>query len=71
MTGTQVGTIVNVNDRGFGFVKLEGYDQNVFFHAKDVRHIEFEKLRKGDTVSVDTVEKSEKGYVANHVYLIS
>lgn len=65
------GTIVNVNEKGFGFIKMEEYDQNVFFHAKDVRHIEFEKLRKGDTVSVDTVEKSEKGYVAKHVYLIS
>lgn len=65
------GTIVNVNDKGFGFIKLEEYENNIFFHAKDVRHIEFEKLRKGDTVSVDTVEKSEKGYVAKRVYLIS
>lgn len=65
------GTIVNVNDKGFGFIKMEEYENNIFFHAKDVRHIEFEKLRKGDTVSVDTVEKSEKGYVAKRVYLIS
>lgn len=65
------GTVVNVNNKGFGFVKVEGYDANIFFHAKDVRHVKFEQLRKGDTVTLESVEKSEKGYVANRVFLVS
>jgi len=65
------GIIVNLNEKGFGFIQSEGIDKNIFFHAKDLRRIRFEQIRKGDKVSIDTIVETDKGYNASGVYLIS
>jgi len=66
------GKIVFLNEeKGFGFIEVEGRDKNVFFHAKDVRHISFEKLRKGDIVEVEGIKQTEKGFNSGKVYLVS
>ncbi len=66
------GKVIKVDsEKGFGFIEVKGYDKNVFFHAKDVKHIKFEQIRKGDIVMVDSIEESERGYFATGVYLIS
>lgn len=72
MSDTIQGQVAFLNDeKGFGFLKVEGYDKDVFFHAKDIRHTTFERIRKGDMVSIGSIKKSEKGYNAMDVFLIS
>lgn len=65
------GKIVFLNDKGYGFIEVSGYDKSVFFHAKDLRHVTFDQIRKDDQVSLDEIIKTEKGYNAKNVYLIS
>ena len=67
------GKIVYLADeeKGYGFIEVEGLEKSVFFHAKDLRHISFSKVRKGDSVEIEDIEKTEKGYNAKYVYLIS
>ncbi len=55
------GTIVRLNDKGFGFIKPDdGGDRDVFFHARSLQGIEFDELREDDVVSFD-VEDTDKG----------
>jgi len=54
------GTIARIKDQGFGFIKPEEGDRDVFFHAKSLDGITFEELNEGDEVMFD-VEESEKG----------
>lgn len=56
-------------DKGFGFIGVEGYEKNIFFHAKDCLGIRFEELQKGDIVSIGEIAEREKGNVARHVSL--
>ncbi len=65
------GQIVNLNEKGYGFIKVEGKDKNVFFHAKDLRHISFDQIRKGDLVAMESLVETEKGFNAKNVFLIS
>lgn len=68
--GENQGVINSLNDKGFGFIKVEGRRSNVFFHAKQLVDISFEDLREGDTLGWESITKSEKGESANGVYLI-
>jgi len=56
------GTIVRLNDKGFGFIKPDdGGDRDVFFHARSLQDgLMFDDLSEGDAVSFD-VEDTEKG----------
>lgn len=65
------GKIVHLNEKGYGFISVNGIEPSVFFHAKDVRHIRYEQLREGDKVSIGSITKNEKGYTATNVYLVS
>lgn len=66
------GTIVYLNDdRGYGFIEVPRLAKSVFFHAKDLRHIPFEKIRKGDTVEIEGIRSTEKGFNASAVFLTS
>jgi len=66
------GTIVHLEaEKGYGFINIPEFSRNIFFHAKDLRHIQFSQIRKGDSVEVDNVEQTEKGYNAKGVYLTS
>ena len=64
------GVIAHVSDKGFGFIQVEGYDKNIFFHAKDLKKVTFEELRKGDEVLIDEIKKTEKGFSCKGVSLI-
>ena len=64
--GRQEGTIVRLNERGFGFIKLEGEEKDLFFHSKELQGIEFEELREGDKVTFE-VGDSPKGPNATNV----
>jgi len=51
----QKGTITKITDRGFGFIKPDGEEKDLFFHAKEVNG-EFNSLMEGDVV---TFEKAD------------
>lgn len=50
------GTIKNVTDRGFGFITYEGAPKDLFFHSKDLKGVEFDSLKPGDSVSFEIAE---------------
>ena len=56
----QTGTIARLTDRGFGFIKAEGMEKDLFFHAKELVGVQFDELREGDTVTFEIAE-SPKG----------
>lgn len=65
------GIICDLKEKGFGFIKVKGYDdKNPFFHAKDLRNVRFEHLRETDKVSISSIEKTTRGYWAKGIYLL-
>ncbi len=49
-----------ISDKGFGFIKVEGQEKDLFFHSKSLVGVMFADLHEGDTVTFD-VEDSPKG----------
>lgn len=62
------GTIKTKNDRGFGFITVEGQEKDLFFHSNDLNGVSFEELNIGDNVTFEIAE-SEKGPNAKNVQL--
>ncbi len=60
------GSIVRVQDKGFGFISPVEGDKDVFFHASALVDIEFDDLKEGDMVTFD-VEEGPKGPAATNV----
>ena len=56
----QTGTIARVTDKGFGFIKVEGMEKDLFFHMNELLNVKFDELREGDKVSFE-VGQSPKG----------
>jgi CspA family cold shock protein len=57
----QTGVIARlVRDKGFGFIKVEGMEKDLFFHTNELKNATFEQLNEGDTVSFE-VGDSPKG----------
>lgn len=56
-------------ERGFGFIQSEDFESTLFFHARDLKKISFEELKKGDDVSFVDVKEGEKGKSAIGVCL--
>jgi CspA family cold shock protein len=54
------GTIAKLMDKGFGFIKYEGSDKDLFFHANELVELSFDDLREGDAVTFEIAE-GEKG----------
>lgn len=71
MSEKLIGIIASiVEDKGYGFIEVEGRDKHVFFHAKDCTGIRFEQLRKGDTVTMTQIVQKERGDSARNVSLV-
>lgn len=66
-----VGVISAVMEKGFGFIEVEGYEENVFFHASDCADVTFDELKVGSRVSMDKIEKNSKGHCASAVSLVA
>lgn len=66
LTEMQTGKIVRVNDRGFGFIAIEGQEKDLFFHANDLQDITFNDLKEGDVVTFE-IEEGDKGPNATNV----
>jgi len=60
------GKIARLTDRGFGFIKREGADKDLFFHSKELQNVQFDELREGDMVQFE-VSDSPKGPNATKV----
>lgn len=56
----QEGTIARLTDRGFGFIKREGEEKDLFFHSKELKNVQYNDLREGDKVTFE-VSESPKG----------
>ena len=56
----QTGTIARLTDKGFGFIKRDGQERDLFFHSNELVGITFDELREGDQVSFEVAE-SPKG----------
>jgi CspA family cold shock protein len=60
------GTIARVTDRGYGFIKPEEGDKDVFFHAHSLNDLAFDDLREGDAITFE-MEDGPKGPSATNV----
>jgi CspA family cold shock protein len=49
----ETGVIARVTDRGFGFIKREGQEKDLFFHANELVGVAFNDLREGDKVTFE------------------
>jgi CspA family cold shock protein len=59
----QNGTVIKKNEKGFGFIKVEGASEgakDLFFHSNELKNISFEELQEGDKVSFE-IGDSPKG----------
>ena len=55
------GTIARlVKEKGFGFIKRDGQEKDLFFHSNEVVDTTFDSLNEGDRVSFE-VGDSPKG----------
>lgn len=64
------GVIISLDQKGFGFMKVEGRMKNLFFHAKELMNVEFDELKEGDKLSYSHVATTEKGDQAKDVELM-
>ncbi len=53
-------------DKGYGFIKQEGQEKDLFFHMNEVKDVNFDDLREGDKVTFE-IEDSPKGQNAVNV----
>lgn len=60
------GSIVRKRDNGYGFIKPDNGEKDVFFHAQSLVDIAFDDLREGENVTFD-VEQGPKGPAATNV----
>lgn len=61
------GTVKTLTEKGFGFIRREAGERDLFFHAKNLQGIRFEELKVGDELEFD-IETGEKGpYAVNIV----
>ena len=60
------GKIARLTDRGFGFISREGQEKDLFFHSNELKGVEFDDLKEGDTVTFEVAE-SPKGQNAVNV----
>lgn len=56
----KTGTIARVTDKGFGFIKYDGAEKDLFFHSNELVGVSFDELREGDAVTFEVAD-SPKG----------
>ena len=64
----QTGTIARLTDKGFGFIKREGQEKDLFFHSNDLQGVTFDQLQEGAKVTFE-IEQGPKGPSAKNVQL--
>ena len=43
-------------DRGYGFIKPDDSEEDLFFHANELQNAEFNSLQEGDAVEFEIAE---------------
>ncbi len=66
----QKGTIARLMDKGYGFIKTEDSDKDLFFHANELQGADFNSIKEGDEVEFEVTE-GQKGPQATNVSLAS
>jgi len=56
----QEGIIARLTPKGFGFIKREGQEKDLFFHSNELKNVAYDQLREGDKVTFDVAD-SPKG----------
>jgi len=56
----QKGIIAGINPNGFGFIKVEGMEKDLFFHSNELVNVRFDDLRTGDEMEFEVAD-SPKG----------
>jgi len=62
----QEGIIARLTEKGFGFIKRDGQEKDLFFHSNSLVGVAYNDLREGDRVSFE-VEEGPKGLNAVNV----
>lgn len=63
------GVVKTVTDRGFGFIKQEGGEKDIFYHESSLTgELAERKLKVGDKVTFD-IEEGQKGPNATNIKL--
>ena len=70
VTNLKKGTIVRLMDKGYGFIKGEESDKDLFFHANEVKDIHFNDLKEGMAVTFE-IQEGDKGPYASNVQIVS
>lgn len=52
----QEGTIARLTDKGFGFIKIDGQEKDLFFHSSELLNVQYDELREGDKLSFEVAE---------------
>lgn len=60
------GTVVRIMDKGYGFIKREGEEKDLFFHSNDLQGASFDELKEGDEVNFE-MQEGPKGPQATNV----
>jgi CspA family cold shock protein len=67
----QEGTIARlVSDKGFGFIKCEGQERDLFFHANELINANFDDLKENEKVTFEVAD-SPKGPNAIKVSVVA
>lgn len=61
------GTIARVTPSGYGFIKPDEGDKDVFFHAHSLVSLAFDDLQQGDPVTFEIDDSGPKGPAAVNV----
>jgi len=62
----QQGSIARLMDKGYGFIKVEGQEKDLFFHSNELQNASFDALKEGDKVEFE-VSQGQKGPQATKV----
>lgn len=60
------GTIKKLTEKGFGFISIEGEENDLFFHKNELEGVSYDELNEGDKVTFEKGE-SPKGPNATNV----
>ncbi len=69
MDSKYTGKISHLSEKGYGFVKADGADRRVFFHASNCKGVDFSQLYLEEEVVFSKVEENEKGFSAKCIEL--
>lgn len=65
-----IGIVLRTSDKGFGFLQVDGQEDDIFFHSRDLIDIKLESMTRGDRVNFSRIEDNgTKGKCARNVKL--